>query len=66
MRPFVKSIRIMGFDIPRRRFTRWAAVYFVTFFCIPLLAVCGVLDLVLGVALRAAFDICYGIACWLG
>lgn len=66
MRPFAKSTRIMGLDIPRRRFTGWAAVYFAAFFCAPLLALCAALDAFLGVVLRAAYGICYGIVCWLG
>ena len=58
--------RIMGNDVPRRRFTRWAALYFIFFFCVPLLALCAALDAIIGVALKAAFGICYGVWCWLG
>lgn len=52
----------MGIDIPRRRFTGWAVLYFVIFFCVPLLA----LDAILHVVLEAAFGICYGVTCWFG
>ena len=66
MRPLGKSTRIMGLDIPRRRFTGWAALYFVVFFCVPLLALCAALDAILHVVLKAAFGICYGVPCWFG
>ena len=66
MRPLRKSTRIMGIDVPRRRFTLWAAIYFAVFFCLPLLAVCAALDALLYFVLKAAFGICYGILCWLG
>ncbi len=66
MRPLGKSTRIMGLDIPRRRFTGWAALYFVVFFCVPLLALCAALDAILYAVLKAAFGICYGVLCWFG
>jgi hypothetical protein len=66
MRSLPKSDRIMGIDIPRRRFTGWALVYFFAFFCVPLLALCAALDGLLHVVLEAAFGICYGVPCWIG
>ncbi len=66
MRPLGKSVRIMGRDVPRRRFTGWAAVYIAVFFCVPLLALCAALDAILQVVLEAAFGICYGVWCWFG
>ena len=36
MRPlFKKPEPIHGVEIPPRRFTRWAALYFLLFFCLP-------------------------------
>ena len=66
MRPLGKSTRIMGLDIPRRRFTGWAALYFVIFFCVPLLALCAALDAALYFFLKSSLGICYGLPCWLG
>ena len=60
------SERIMGIDIPRRRFTGWAVLYFMVFFCVPLLALCAALDAILHVVPDAAFGICYGVTCWFG
>ena len=39
-----RSVAIHGIEIPRRRFTRWAAVYFVMFICLPVFAIAFVLD----------------------
>ena len=66
MRLLGKSDRIMGIDIPRRRFTGRAVLYFVIFFCVPLLLLCAALDALLHIALEAAFGICYGLTCWFG
>ena len=44
---FDKSVKIRGVEVPRRRFTRWAALYFAVFFCLPLFAVAFVLDYLL-------------------
>ena len=56
----------MGREISRRRFTFWAAFYFVVFICVPLLALGAALDALLFVVLEAAFGICYGVLCWFG
>ena len=66
MRPLANSTRIMGRDIPRRRFTGWAALYFAVYICVPLLALGAALDALLHVVLEAAFGICYGVLCWFG
>lgn len=44
---FEKSVRIRGVEIPKRRFTRWAALYFAVFFCLPLFAAAFALDYLL-------------------
>jgi hypothetical protein len=49
--------------IPRRRFTRWAALYFIVFVCLPLLGVCAALDAALYLAFTRWFDRCYGLFC---
>ena len=59
-----KTIRMMGVEMPRRRFTAWAGLYFLAFFCIPLLAICALLDTALYLVLRAAFGVCWGVPCW--
>ncbi len=66
MRPLGKSARIMGTEVPRRRFTGWAALYFAVFFCVPLLALGAALDAAIYFILKAAFGICYGVLCWFG
>ena len=42
--------------IPRRRFTRWAALYFFAFVCLPLLGFCAVVDAALYVIFTRWFD----------
>lgn len=36
--------RIRGVVVPRRRFTRWALLYFLLFVCLPLLALALAID----------------------
>jgi hypothetical protein len=50
-------------DIPRRRFTRWAALYFFAFVCLPLLGFCAVVDAALYVIFTRWLDRCYALAC---
>ena len=61
--PFRKTARILGVEVPRRRFTGWAAAYFVAFFCVPLLAICLAVDTLLYIILKALFGICFGLWC---
>ena len=63
---FGKPQPIYGFALRRRRFTLWAALYFVLFFCLPLLGFCAVLDLLFYVIYSQLFGTCYGVLCWLG
>ena len=57
---------IYGFELQRRRFTPWAALYFVLFFCLPFLGFCLALDVLLYLIYERLFDTCYGVLCWLG
>ena len=58
-----KAVRIRGVAIPPRRFTLWAALYFILFFCLPLLALCLAFDVVLYLVFTRVFDSCYAVLC---
>ncbi|MBM3600492.1 MAG: hypothetical protein FJX35_20010 [Alphaproteobacteria bacterium] len=51
--------------IPRRRYTVWAAIYFVAFVALPILGVSLLLDLALAVIFRHFGLGCFGFWCWL-
>ncbi len=54
---------LRGKRIPRRRFTGWAALYFLLLFCLPLLGLAFLLDLALYLVFDRIFDACYGLLC---
>ncbi len=54
---------IRGIVVPPRRFTRWAAAYFVVFFCLPFLGLCLALDVLLYLVFTRFFDSCYAVLC---
>jgi hypothetical protein len=54
---------ILGHVIPKRRFTRWAAYYFVLYFCLPVLALGLVVDLLLYTVFTRLLGRCYAIFC---
>ena len=56
---------ILGIEIPPRRFTRWAAFYFLLFFCLPVLGLSLALDVVLYLVFTRVFDVCYALLCLL-
>ncbi len=58
-----EPITIHGVQIPPRRFTRWAALYFAVFFCLPFLGLCLVLDVLLYLLFTQVFDSCYALLC---
>ena len=62
---FKKPAPIHGIDIPSRRFTRWAALYFLLFFCLPVLGLGLALDVLLYLVFTRLFDTCYAILCLL-
>lgn len=64
--PFQKSDRIAGLDIPRRRFTLWAVVYFMVYFVTPILAVALALDTLFFLIFDRWFGACYGVLCLIG
>lgn len=60
---FKKPPAIYGITVPRRRFTPWAALYFLCFFCVPVLAVCFLLDFLFYLYFTRLLDSCYGLLC---
>lgn len=62
---FGKLKRIRGVDVPPRRFTGWALVYFIVFLCLPLLGVALALDVLLYVLWGTVFESCYAVLCLL-
>ncbi len=64
--PFRKSDKIAGVEIPRRRFTLWAGLYFLGFFVVPVLGVAAALDAILYLVFERVFGVCYAIFCLLG
>ena len=62
---FKKPEPIHGIIVPRRRFTRWAALYFLLFFCLPVLGLSLALDVVLYLVFTRVFDTCYAVLCLL-
>lgn len=67
MRSWLKgSPKIYGLTLRPRRFTPWAIVYFILFFCLPFLGFCLALDLIFYLIYTHLFDTCYGVLCWTG
>ncbi|WP_340115948.1 hypothetical protein [Pelagibius sp. 7325] len=64
--PAPEGATVLGHVIPKRRFTRWAAYYFVLYFCLPVLAVGIVVDLLLYAVFTGLFDRCYALFCLFG
>lgn len=58
-----EPITIHGIEIPPRRFTPWAALYFAVFFCLPFLGLCLALDVLLYLVFTQVFDSCYALLC---
>jgi hypothetical protein len=57
---------VQGQVVPKRRFTRWAAWYFVLYFCLPVLALGLLVDALLYVVFTGLFDRCYALFCLFG
>ena len=49
--------------MPPRRFTRWAAIFFLAFFCLPVLVFCLAVDALLYLLFTEVFDTCYALLC---
>lgn len=57
---------VLGHVIPKRRFTRWAAWYFVVYVCLPVLALGALADALLYLVFTTLFGRCYALSCLLG
>jgi hypothetical protein len=55
---------VMGVTAEGPRFTRWAAIYFVFYVAVPVLAVCLALDAGLYLLFKQVFHSCYGVLCF--
>ena len=55
---------ISGVPVPRRRFTRWAALYFVGYFVAPFLTLCFLVDLALYLLATEVLGTCYAVLCF--
>lgn len=64
--PFAASDRIAGVDIPRRRFTRWAAWFFFIYVAAPILGLGLLLDVVFYLIFAEGLETCYGLLCLTG
>lgn len=57
---------VSGQVIPKRRFTRWAAYYFLLYGVLPVLALGVLADLLLYLVFEEFFGRCYALVCLLG
>lgn len=57
---------VLGHVIPKRRFTRWAFYYFLLYFCLPVLALGFLIDVLLYVVFTGLFGRCYALFCLFG
>jgi hypothetical protein len=63
---FKKPETVRGVAVPRRRFTAWAAVYFVLFVALPLLALGFGLDTLVYLLIDRPVGTCIAVLCWAG
>jgi len=57
---------VYGQVIPKRRFTRWAAYYFLLYGVLPVLVLGALVDLLLFLVFEGFFGRCYALFCLLG
>lgn len=57
---------VLGHVIPRRRFTRWAVYYFLLYFCLPVLLLGLLIDVLLYTVFTGLFGRCYALFCLFG
>jgi len=57
---------VLGHVVPKRRFTRWAAWYFVVYLCLPALALATLVDALLYLVFTTLFGRCYALFCLFG
>lgn len=60
------SIVIAGREVPKRRFTRWALLYFAGLVALPVLGIGLALDILFYVLAKNAGWSCYGVLCLFG
>jgi len=60
-----RSITVAGHAIPRRRFTRYALLYFLGLVALPVLGAGLALDVLLYYMAAHWFGTCYGVLCLL-
>ena len=63
---FQRPQKVRGVIVPRRRFTIWAAVYFMGFVCLPILAIAFALDTVVYFTIDKSLGTCLSVLCWAG
>lgn len=63
---FRKALSVDGVSLPRRRFTGWAVVYFLVFFCAPVLGLGLLIDLAFYYVFTGLLGRCYGVLCLFG
>ena len=62
--PDQRSGSVLGHVIPRRRFTRWAAYYFVLYLVLPVMALGLLADLLLYAISSILLGRCYALFCF--
>lgn len=62
-RPAHDPRSIHGQVIPKRRFTRWALIYFLQYVCVPVLAIAVLIDGLLYLVFTRLFGGCYAFFC---
>jgi hypothetical protein len=60
-----RSITVAGHEIPRRRFTRHALLYFLGLVALPILGTALALDVLFYYLAAHLFGTCYGVLCLL-
>lgn len=58
-----RSISVAGHEIPRRRFTRYALLYFLGLVAVPILGAALALDVLFYFLVGRLLGACYGVLC---
>ena len=62
-KPVTQPVTVRQVRIAPRRFTRWAALAFGLYFCLPVLAICALVDLALYTVVTGWLGRCYAVLC---
>jgi len=62
---FFQTPSVSGVSLPSRRFTGWAAAYFLVFVATPVLGLALILDVISYLVFTEFYDSCYGVLCLL-